>query len=104
MEWQNLNRTCTGGHLWDAMYSTKEEIDRLLMSSHAILIAYGTRTPNPQFPYPITRVLNELEKAKAPDLRAIYLGPWSAHSSLWMIRRGPEVPNERGSPNVQATS
>ena len=84
------------------MNGTKEEIEKFLFG-HAIIITYGPRTYGEKYAnpfigsntYPITKVLNELEKAKAPDLRAIYLGPWSTTSSLWMLRRGPEIANER---------
>ena len=78
------------------MHGTKKEIEKFLFT-HAIIIAYGPRgqLANGNWYFPITQVLNELEKAKAPDLRAIYLGPWSAGSSLWMLRRGPEITNER---------
>ena len=93
MEWQVLNRTCTGGYFWNNMYGTKADIEKFLFS-HAIMITYNRNPLHPKN-YSIHEVLDELVKAKAPDLRAICLGPYSATSTLWILRRGPEIKGER---------
>ena len=93
MEWQVLNRTCTGGYLWDNMHGTKADIEKFLFS-HAIMIVYNRNLHNPD-PPPIHKALDDLVKAKAPNLRAICLGPYSATSTLWILRRGPEIKGER---------
>ena len=92
MDWQSLGRTCTGGHIYNAMFGTKEQIEAF-MFTHALIIIYS----DPEFKnYPITKVIHELSQKRAPDLRAICLGPWSVNgSTLWMLRRGPEVKGEQ---------
>lgn len=92
-----MDFTCTGGYICDARMATKDDLIRTMQYiNHAIIIAYDKRAG-----YPVSKALEELSKEKAPNLRAIYLGPWSGNrSTLWMLRQGPEITGERDFKNV----